>query len=30
VVKARNALLPAASAFGGLHDDLRQRAAGLL
>jgi acetamidase/formamidase len=30
VVKARKSLLPAASAFGGLHDDLRQRAAGLL
>jgi acetamidase/formamidase len=30
VVKARKALLPTASAFGGLHDDLRQRAAGLL
>ena len=30
VVKARKSLLPAASAFGGLHDELRQRAAGLL
>src|SRR6476646_9720304 len=30
VVKARKALLPAADAFGGLHDDLRARAATLL
>ncbi|MGZ4624080.1 MAG: acetamidase/formamidase family protein [Blastococcus sp.] len=30
VVKARKSLLPAASAFGGLHDDLRARAASLL
>jgi acetamidase/formamidase len=30
VVKARKALLPPASAYGGLHADLRQRAAGLL
>jgi acetamidase/formamidase len=30
VVKARKALLPTASAFGGLHEDLRQRAAGLV
>ena len=30
VVKARKALLPAASAFGGLHDELRARAASLL
>src|SRR3954467_11600373 len=30
VVKAPKALLPAAAAFGGLHDDLRRRAAGLL
>src|SRR4051812_16568052 len=29
VVKARKSLLPAASAFGGLHADLRQRAAAL-
>jgi hypothetical protein len=29
VVKARKALLPAASAYGGLHDDLRARAARL-
>jgi acetamidase/formamidase len=30
VVKARKSLLPAASAYGGLHADLRQRAAGLV
>jgi acetamidase/formamidase len=30
VVKARKSLLPAASAYGGLHDDLRRRAATLL
>jgi hypothetical protein len=30
VVKARKALLPSATAFGGLHDDLRARAASLL
>src|SRR3954453_14531775 len=30
VVKARKALLPAATAYGGLHDDLRARAATLL
>jgi acetamidase/formamidase len=30
VLKARKALLPAASAYGGLHADLRQRAATLL
>jgi acetamidase/formamidase len=30
VVKARKSLLPAASAYGGLHDDLRARAATLL
>jgi acetamidase/formamidase len=30
VVKARKSLLPSASAFGGLHDDLRARAASLL
>ncbi|WP_369134264.1 acetamidase/formamidase family protein [Modestobacter sp. I12A-02662] len=30
VVKARKSLLPTASAYGGLHADLRQRAAGLL
>jgi acetamidase/formamidase len=30
VVKARKSLLPAASAFGGLHDELRHRAATLL
>src|SRR3712207_3008324 len=30
VVKARKSLLPAASAYGGLHDDLRARAAELL
>jgi acetamidase/formamidase len=30
VVKARKSLLPAASAYGGLHADLRQRAATLL
>jgi acetamidase/formamidase len=30
VVKARKSLLPTAQAFGGLHDDLRQRAATLL
>jgi acetamidase/formamidase len=30
VVKAPKAFLPAASAYGGLHADLRQRAAGLL
>jgi acetamidase/formamidase len=29
VVKARKSLLPAASAYGGLHDDLRRRAATL-
>jgi acetamidase/formamidase len=29
VVKARKSLLPAASAYGGLHDDLRRRAAAL-
>ena len=29
VLKARKALLPAASAYGGLHDDLRRRAATL-
>jgi acetamidase/formamidase len=29
VVKARKALLPAASAYGGLHRELRQRAAAL-
>jgi hypothetical protein len=29
VVKARKSLLPAASAYGGLHDDLRRRAASL-
>lgn len=29
VVKARKALLPAAAAYGGLHDDLRRRAATL-
>jgi acetamidase/formamidase len=29
VVKARKSLLPAASAYGGLHDDLRHRAAAL-
>ena len=29
VVKARKALLPAAAAYGGLHDDLRRRAAAL-
>jgi acetamidase/formamidase len=30
VAKARKALLPTADAFGGLHRDLRARAAGLL
>jgi acetamidase/formamidase len=30
VVKARKSLLPGASAYGGLHDDLRHRAATLL
>ena len=30
VVKARKALLPAATAYGGLHADLRARAASLL
>ena len=30
VVKARKSLLPAAAAYGGLHDDLRARAATLL
>jgi len=30
VVKARKSLLPGASAYGGLHDDLRRRAATLL
>ncbi|TQN42417.1 acetamidase/formamidase [Blastococcus colisei] len=30
VVKARKSLLPPATAFGGLHDDLRSRAASLL
>ena len=30
VVKARKSLLPAASAYDGLHDDLRRRAAALL
>jgi acetamidase/formamidase len=30
VVKARKSLLPPATAFGGLHDDLRRRAATLL
>jgi hypothetical protein len=30
VVKARKSLLPGASAFGGLHDELRGRAASLL
>jgi acetamidase/formamidase len=30
VVKARKALLPPSSAFGGLHDELRSRAASLL
>src|ERR671927_708323 len=30
VVKARKSLLPAATAYGGLHADLRSRAAGLL
>jgi acetamidase/formamidase len=30
VVKARKSLLPPATAFGGLHDDLRARAASLL
>ncbi|MGY1709793.1 acetamidase/formamidase family protein [Geodermatophilus sp. SYSU D00758] len=30
VVKVRKGLLPPATAFGGLHDDLRRRAAGLL
>jgi acetamidase/formamidase len=30
VVKARKSLLPSATAFGGLHDDLRARAASLL
>jgi hypothetical protein len=30
VVKARKALFPAARAYGGLHDDLRARAATLL
>jgi acetamidase/formamidase len=30
VVKARKALLPSATAYGGLHDDLRARAASLL
>jgi hypothetical protein len=29
-VKARKSLLPRASAYGGLHDDLRRRAATLL
>ena len=29
VVKARKSLLPAAAAYGGLHDDLRARAATL-
>jgi hypothetical protein len=29
VVKARKSLLPAATAFGGLHAELRQRAAAL-
>ena len=29
VVKARKSLLPAATAYGGLHDDLRSRAASL-
>jgi acetamidase/formamidase len=30
VLKARKALLPAASAYGGLHDELRSRAATIL
>jgi hypothetical protein len=30
VVKARKSLLPPATAFGGLHDELRRRAATLL
>ena len=30
VVKARKSLLPRVSAYGGLHDDLRRRAATLL
>jgi hypothetical protein len=30
VLKARKALLPRATAYGGLHADLRQRAAGLV
>jgi hypothetical protein len=30
VVKARKSLLPGATAFGGLHAELRQRAATLL
>jgi acetamidase/formamidase len=30
VVKARKALLPPAAAYGGMHDDLRRRAATLL
>jgi hypothetical protein len=29
VVKARKSLLPAATAYGGLHAELRQRAAAL-
>ena len=29
VLKARKALLPRASAYGGLHDELRSRAASL-
>jgi hypothetical protein len=30
VVKARKSLLPRATAFGGIHDELRSRAASLL
>jgi hypothetical protein len=30
VVKARKSLLPRATAYGGLHDELRRRAATLL
>jgi hypothetical protein len=30
VVKARKSLLPPARAYGGLHDELRSRAASLL
>jgi hypothetical protein len=30
VLKARKAMLPPATAFGGLHDEMRRRAATLL